>query len=105
MQAAWLNRIGLFLQFTALFLVTPEIFGLERMKAIADRFSRAQRRFWTKTESLVDDSASFAAFVGAVMRLTFFSVLIILGTLIAFLVTRSITSLEAGGVALESWSL
>jgi hypothetical protein len=32
----WLNRIGLTLQFVALFLVTPEILGERKVEALAE---------------------------------------------------------------------
>jgi len=37
MMQDWLNRIGLTLQFVALFLVTPEIIGQEKVAALADK--------------------------------------------------------------------
>jgi hypothetical protein len=38
-EVEWLNRIGLTLQLVALFLVTPEIIGRERMTAALDKYS------------------------------------------------------------------
>jgi hypothetical protein len=99
-DAGWLNRIGLTMQFLALFLLTPDIFGTERMEEAAERLSRAQRLFWTKSERRFDDSAQFIAYAKAVIRLLAYSALIVVLTLLALLATRSVRALEVGGMAL-----
>jgi hypothetical protein len=53
-MVAWLNRIGLTLQFIALFLVTPEIVGREKIERLSDaiwvrpvlRFDTFARKHW-----------------------------------------------------------
>ena len=49
MAARWLNTFGLSLQFLALFLLTPDIIGQERMKA-ASKATLAGFRTWLGDE-------------------------------------------------------
>lgn len=71
----WLNRIGLTLQFVALFLVTPEIVGEEKVKDVTDRLIRKPLR--SLAVRLVDShrlatNLSLATFLLICLALSFF---------------------------------